>query len=154
MKKFEETCENLNVPHIKDDPHEQVLRNKLEEHYFSPVHRTRIQLKWAVGFAVFFFVIAVSLVLQPKIALKAHNITFRSTEVPAVKPELPFSESECLRYTSIRNPKLRNEIDPNQYQEDKAYVIRKYRSKETNDAVLIVSEFDKQPTQLASNQLF
>jgi len=101
-----------------------------------------------------FFVIAIGLVIKPQFAYRAHNFTFRTSEESAVQPEdfVPFNDN--FRYTTIHNPSIGSEFNPDNYVEDKAYVVRKYRSPKTNDALLIVSEFKSQPVQLASNTLF
>ncbi len=154
MKNFEEHLTTMEIPLVENDRHLNILKNKLEAHYFNPIRRVQLQLRWALGFAVFFFAIAFGLIVKPQIALQAHNVTFRGNNNVSFVSETSAKNPDCLEYTSIRNPKLRGEIDPDQYQEDKAYVIRKYRSHENNDAVLIVSEFEAQPTQLAYNKLF
>ncbi len=154
MKKFEEKLESVNVPKLESDPFEKELKTKLAGYYFSPARKIQTQFRWAVGFAALFFVIAIGLIIKPQFAYRAHNFTFRtSIESDVQSAELmPFND--YLRYTTIHNPSIGSEFDPDNYVEDKAYVVRKYRSQETNDAVLIVSEFTSQPVQFASNTLF
>jgi len=154
MKKFEKKLETVTVPKLENDPFEQELKAKLVGHYFNPTRKVQTQLKWAVGFAALFFVIAIGLIVKPQFAYRAHNFTFRTSGEPAVESEALILFDDFFRYTTIRNPSLESEFDPDQYIEDKAYVVRKYRSQETNDALLIVSEFTSQPVQLASNTLF
>lgn len=154
MKKFEETLEKIDVPVLKDDPFEHELRSQLVNRYFSSTKRVYAGLRWAVGFAVLFFVVALTLVIRPQFALKAHELTFRESADSVVKSEAAMELNDYMKYTSIRNPSIHDEINPEKYQEDKAYVIRKYRSHETNDAVLIVSEFDPRQSQLAYNKTF
>lgn len=154
MKKFRDNLENLTVPKLESDPFEKELKSQLEAQYFSPVRKAQTQLRWAMGFAALFFVIAIGLVVKPQFAVKAHNFTFQSPGESAIQPEDMIALNDYFRYTGIRNPSIGSEFDPEKYVEDKAYVVRKYRSRETNDAVLIVSEFESQPVQLASNTLF
>jgi hypothetical protein len=154
MKKFEEILDTIEVPVLQDDSLEHELRSQLINRYFSSTKRVYASLRWAVGFAVFFFAIALTLIIKPQFAAKAHSFTFRDSERSAVKQTMPVDFDNCMRYTSIQNPSIRDKIDPKEYQEDKAYVIRKYKSQETDDAVLIVSEFDTQQPQLAYNQIF
>ncbi|HEX37413.1 MAG TPA: hypothetical protein ENG70_00905 [Candidatus Cloacimonetes bacterium] len=154
MKTFEEQLNSMKIPSVDNDPYEPVLRKRLKAHYFNPVQRTQMQLKWAIGFAVFFFVITIGLIVKPQFALKAHNAAFRESKNISIGTQAPIIEPDYLNYTSIRNPKLRGELDPDKYLEDKAYVIRKYKSHEDNNAVLIVSEFTAQQTQFADNRLF
>lgn len=154
MKKFEEKLGSVTVPMLENNPFEQELKAKLIGHYFSPTRKAQIQLRWAVGFAVLFFVIAIGLIIKPQFAYRAHNFTFRTSRESAVQPGELMPFNDYLRYTTIYNPSIESEFDPDQYVEDKAYIVRKYRSQETNDALLIVSEFTSQPVQLASNTLF
>ena len=154
MKKFEEKLETVTVPKLENDPFEQELKAKLAGHYFSPTRKVKTRLRWAVGFAALFFVIAIGLVIKPQFAFTVHNFTFRTSEDSAVQQEKLMPFNDYFRYTTIRNPSLGSEFDPNNYVEDKAYVVRKYRSPKTNDALLIVSEFKSQSVQLASNTLF
>ena len=154
MKKFEETLEKIEVPMVENDPLERELHSKLVRRYFDSTKIAYTGFRWAVGFAVFFFAIALTLIIKPQFALKAHSLTFRTSAESAVKPAIQEDLNNCLRYTSIQNPSIRDKIDPEQYREDKAFVIGKYTSQETNDAVLIVSEFNAQPTQFAYNQTF
>jgi len=154
MKKFEETLVKIEVPIIKDELLEQELHSQLINRYFSTTKKVYTGLRWAVGFAVLFFVVALTLVIKPQFALKAHELTFRYSTDSSVKSKETTGLNDCLKYTSIRNPSIPNNIDPEKYQEDKAYVIRKYKSQETDDAVLIVSEFDAKQTQLAYNKTF
>lgn len=154
MKKFEEMLDNINVPKMENDPFENELKTRLIEHYFSPTRKIQTRLRWAVGFAALFFVIAIGLIIKPQFAYRAHNFTFRTSRESAVQPRELMPFNDYLRYTTIHNPSIESEFDPDEYVEDKAYIVRKYRSQETNDALLIVSEFTSQPVQLASNSLF
>lgn len=154
MKKFEEKLEHVTVPKLENDPFEQELKAKLVGHYFSPTRKAQSQLRWAVGFAVLFFVIAVGLIIKPQFALRVHNFTFRTSGESAIQPEDWMALNANFRYTTIHNPSIGSEFNPDNYVEDKAYVVRKYRSQQTNDALLIVSEFTSQPVQLAANTLF
>ena len=154
MKKFEEKLENLSVPKLGSDPFEQVLKAQLKGRYFSPTRKAQTQLRWAIGFAMLFFVVAIGLIIKPQFALRAHNFTFQTSGETAVQPEDWMQLNDGLRYTTIHNPSIGTEFNPDNYIEDKAYVVRKYRSQKTNDALLIVSEFTSQPIQLASNTLF
>ncbi|MBN2018388.1 MAG: hypothetical protein JW794_09725 [Candidatus Cloacimonetes bacterium] len=154
MKKFEETLDKIEVPILKAEIFEHELQSQLINRYFNSTKRVYANLRWAVGFAVLFFAVALTLVIRPQFALKAHEITFRASAGSAVKPKTTMELIDCLKYTSIRNPSIRDDIDPEKYREDKAYVIRKYKSHENNDAVLIVSEFDAQHAQLAYNRTF
>ncbi len=154
MKKFEEKLENLSVQKLENDPFEQELKAKLIGYYFSPTRKIQTQFRWAVGFAALFFVIAIGLIIKPQFAYRAHNFTFRTSRESAVQPRELMPFNHYLRYTTIHNPSIESEFNPDLYVEDKAYVVRKYRSQETNDALLIVSEFTSQPVQLASNTLF
>ncbi len=154
MKKIDEKLETVAVPKLENDPFEQELKAKLIGHYFSPTKKAQTQFRWAVGFAALFFVIAIGLIIKPQFAYRAHNFTFRTSGESAVQPKEVVPLSDYFRYTTIHNPSIESEFNPDQYVEDKAYIVRKYRSRETNDALLIVSEFTSQPVQLASNSLF
>ena len=154
MKKFEEKLGSVNVPKLESDPFEKELKTKLAGYYFSPARKIQTQFRWAVGFAALFFVIAIALIVKPQFAYRAHNFTFRTSGESAVQPIELIPFNDYLRYTTIHNPSIESEFNPDNYREDKAYVVRKYRSQETNDALLIVSEFTSQPIQLASNTLF
>ncbi len=154
MKKFEEKLYNMSIPKLESDPFEQELKAKLVGHYFSPTRKAQTQLRWAVGFAVLFFVVAIGLIIKPQFALRAHNFTFRTSGESAIHPDEWTPLNDYFRYTTIHNPSIGSEFNPDNYVEDKAYVVRKYRSQKTNDALLIVSEFTSQPVQLAANTLF
>jgi len=91
-------------------------------------------------------------IVFPQISAKANDIAFKKEVVPQENQNANYSDDEFFKrfagddnkfhYTSIHNPNLKNRIDPEEYREDKTYLIRKYVSRDSQ-AVMIISEFDK-----------
>jgi hypothetical protein len=62
------------------------------------------------------------------------------------------AEMENLAYTSIYNPNLQTKIDPEKFQEDKTYLVRKYVSEEEG-GLMIVSEFGQKEKKQSAKRI-
>ncbi len=152
MKKLKNLLRELEVPKLENDPFEQELRRNLKNKYFSykPNYRFRSQL--ATAFALAFFLFMVSTIAFPQIAVKINNFAFNKTEInksEEINDEeldrlLAEQLNENMKYTSIYHPELSGKLDPDEFKEDKAYLIRKYTSS-TQGSVMMISEFENNP---------
>jgi len=140
MKDLENRLFTMDVPKIEDDPFENELRRKLVNRFYKPVNNFRFKFKLATALASLLLIFGCVIVIQPGVALSLNKLIFPSNIMVA---EREYSETENeLAYTSIFNPQLVSKLDPSKFQEDKAYIIRKYISAEEG-AVMIISEFNQ-----------
>lgn len=142
MKNFEEKLQNLKIPKIEDDPFKDELRNNILNKYFTPEIKYKHKLKFAYGCACLFAVLLVLTLIKPQIAYRINQFTFQKSEETEFPAESDYPLIGDMTYTSIYNPTLSDKIDPNRYTEDKAYIIRRYKS-HNNETIMIVSEFDQ-----------
>ncbi|MCK5050628.1 MAG: hypothetical protein KAS53_02725 [Candidatus Cloacimonetes bacterium] len=153
MKDLENKLLSMEVPTIENDQFEQVLRNKIIRKYHSRESEYVKKFRYSIAFACFLAVLLVSVIVYPEIIIKANEVAFKK-EVSESNGNgnANYSDDEYFQrfaednnkfyYTSIHNPNLKNRIDPEEYREDKTYIIRKYVSRDSQ-AVMIISEFDK-----------
>ena len=157
MKDLENKLLSMDVPKIENDQFEQVLRNKLINKYHNKETVYVKKFRYSVAFASILFVVLMSVIIFPEIGIKANEVAFNKeaevlNENAKGNRNSNYSDDEFFEnfaenndkfhYTSIYNPKLKNRIDPEEYREDKTYIIRKYVSRDSQ-AVMIISEFDK-----------
>ena len=153
MKDLENKLLSMEIPKIENDQFEQVLRNKIIRKYHSRESEYVKKFRYSIAFACFLAVLLISVVVYPEIIIKANEVAFKK-EVSESNGNgnANYSDDEYFQrfaednnkfyYTSIHNPNLKNRIDPEEYREDKTYIIRKYVSRDSQ-AVMIISEFDK-----------
>ncbi|MCD6101910.1 MAG: hypothetical protein J7J77_02515 [Candidatus Cloacimonetes bacterium] len=140
MKNFEEKLQKLNIPGIEDDPFEDELRNNILNKYFKPEIKYKHKLKLAYSLACLIAVLLVLTLIKPQIAYRINQLAFQKSEETEFPAESDYPLIGDMTYTSIYNPTLSDKIDPNRYTEDKAYIIRRYKSR-NNETIMIVSEF-------------
>jgi len=154
MKNLENLLHNIEVPKLENDPFEHELKRRLTKKYFDKMPGYKLKLSLATAFAAVLFFFTISTIIEPQIAVKLNQLTFNK---PAENQENDINEEELdrllaeqlnenLRYTSIYNPELMNKLDPADFEEDKAYIIRKYTSN-TQGSVMMISEFNKQASK-------
>jgi len=153
MKDLENKLLSMDVPKVENDQFEQVLRSKLIRKYHSRESEYVRKYHYSVAFASFMFILLISIIIFPKLSIKANKVAFEK-EVASSNENgnANYSDDEFFKrfaeddnkfyYTSIHNPNLKNRIDPEEYREDKTYLIRKYVSRDSQ-AVMIISEFNK-----------
>lgn len=155
METFEKKLLAMEVPRHEDAEFENELRFRLLNDFFEPARKYRLKLRLALAAAALLAVFSVSLVAFPRLAFDLHALAVAedsSMEPPASARTIPASfnagarsaevPGKSMPYTTIHHPGLARKIDPSLYEEEKAYVIRKYTSRD-NEALMIVSEFDK-----------
>jgi len=152
MKDLENELLSMDVPKVENDQFEQVLRSKLIRKYHSRESEYIKKFRYSIAFASFMVVLLISVIVFPQISVKANDIAFKKEVAPQENQNVNYSDDEFFKrfaeddnkfhYTSIHNPNLKNRIDPEEYREDKTYLIRKYVSRDSQ-AVMIISEFDK-----------
>ena len=150
MKDLENKLLSMDVPKIESDQFEQVLRSKLVRKYHSRESEYIRKFHYSIAFASVMVILMISVFIFPEISAKANEIAFKK-ETQELKNR-NYSDDEFFKrfaeddnkfyYTSIHNPNLKSKIDPEEYREDKTYIIRKYVSRDSQ-AVMIISEFDK-----------
>ncbi|MCK4654460.1 MAG: hypothetical protein KAU01_08440 [Candidatus Cloacimonetes bacterium] len=141
MKDLENKLNSMKIPGIEDDPFEDKLRNKLLNKYYKQPNNYRIKFRYAAAFVCLLLIFGCSTILNPDIAVKLNKFAFPGRIFIDENGE-EISLKEKLTYTSIYNPKLVEKIDPEEYEEDKAYIIRKYTSPKEG-IIMIVSEFNQ-----------
>ena len=153
MKNFEDKLNDLKIPTIENDPFENKLRKNLIQKYYTSEKKYKRNLRLAVGFACLLAIFGCSTILNPEIAYKINRFAFKK-DVPS-KLELQGRKllfpGNDMTYTSIHNPELQGKINPADYTEDKAFIIRRYTSS-TEGSVMIVSEF-KQKTKIPKKKI-
>ncbi|MDP8268901.1 MAG: hypothetical protein P9L97_09255 [Candidatus Tenebribacter davisii] len=152
MKDLENRLLSLDIPIIESDKFKQTLHDKLVNKYYKKENIYKIKFRYSVAFACVMALIAVSVIIFPEISIKANEIAFKNDLTSQEENNTDYSDDEFFKkfaedndkfyYTSINNPNLKNRIDPTKYEEDKAYIIRKYVSQDSH-AVMIISEFNK-----------
>ena len=141
MKDLENKLFSMDVPKIEDDPFENELRRKLVNKFYKPVNNFRFKFKVATALASLLLIFGCAAVIHPGMILSLNKLIFPSRNIMIVERDDSYIENE-LAYTSIFNPQLVSKLDPSKFQEDKAYIIRKYISAEEG-AVMIISEFNQ-----------
>jgi len=155
MKNFKEKMENLDVPELNNDPLQNKLKRKLIHTYFRKENNYKKLFKIAVGFCLLFFATTVIFLANPNIPHKIHTFAFEemsSNLVHDTKNQTNLHD-EAIKYTSINNPKFEQNIQPYKYEEENAYLIRQYSSRE-NEGVIVVSKFDNDEKQITTNQIY
>ena len=152
MKDLENKLLSMDVPKVENDQFEQVLRSKLVRKYHSRESEYIRKFRYSIAFASFMVILVISVFIFPEISAKANEIAFKKEVVPQEINNTNYSDDEFFKrfaedenkfyYTSIHNPNLKNRIDPEEYREDKTYLIRKYVSRDSQ-AIMIISEFNK-----------
>ena len=144
MENFEKKLMEMKVPVLDNDPLEHELRRELLDRYFSPVRKYRRNSRFAFGFAGVLVVLMCTIVLNPRIAYELNSFAYREEKFSRVvgRGDAGF-ERDDMTYTSIYNPELAKKIDPGKYEEDTAFIIRRYTSPDEG-SIMIVSEFDQE----------
>ena len=151
MKDLENKLLSMEIPKIENDQFEQVLRSKLVRKYHSRESEYIKKYHYSIAFASFMVVFLILVIVFPKINIEANKIALEK-ETALSNGNGNYSDDEFFKrfaedtdnfhYTSIHNPNLKNRIDPEEYREDKTYLIRKYVSRDSQ-AIMIISEFNK-----------
>jgi len=153
MKDLENKLLSMEVPKIENDQFKQILRSKLVRKYHSRESEYIKKFRYSIAFASFLVLLVISIFIFPEIGIKANEIAFKKeVEQSNGNGNANYSDDEFFKkfaeddnkfyYTSIHNPNLKNRINPEEYREDKTYLIRKYVSRDSQ-AVMIISEFNK-----------
>lgn len=141
MKDLEIKLEKMSIPQIEDEQFEYQLRRKLLDRYYQKTNSYRFRFRAAIAFSCLLLIFGCITVLNPDIAVKINNIAFQKN-IKIVPTDQDCSALENLAYTSIYNPNLTSKLDPEKFEEDKTYLVRKYVSSEEG-GLMIVSEFDQ-----------
>ncbi len=138
---FESKLDNMQLPGPENDGHETRLRTALRERYFGVERKYRYRFRLSVGFASVLLAILFVFVWNPELAIRANQIAFQSNASERFEPANDNAEEEYVDYTSLYNPEIYPMFHDEEYEEEKAYVIRKYNSPAKGE-LMIVSEFD------------
>lgn len=147
MDKFEEKLLQMKVDKPEADQFQQQLRRQLIEKYVKDQPSYQTQFRLAFGLACLLVFFAVLTVADPRVALKLNELTWNNFQSESLEQRSNESFARELEYTTINNPQLMQQIDAGEYEEEKAYIIRKYRS-HNNKPVMVVSEYKNQPGSL------
>ncbi len=138
---FENKLNAMNVPGPENDGYDIQLRAALKEHYFGREKKYQYRFRLSVGFASALLMILFVFIWNPELAIRANQIAFRSNAPERLDSSADNADEEYVDYTSLYNPELYPIFHEENYEEEKAYVIRKYKSSEKGE-LMIVSEFD------------
>ena len=160
MERFKELLEKIKVPTLESDTFQNILKKRLIDHYFSIEIKYKQRLRFAVGFASLLFIFLIAAIIKPSIIYDINQFAFHkqndeNTEQIAQKSDF-YSVDDFMKTTSIYNPMLENMVNPVNYQEDKAFIIRKYSSGK-NEKLTIVSEFEslnKKPRKITLDGIY
>ena len=132
---------DLHLPEPENDGHETRLRAALRERYFGVEKKYRYRFRLSVGFASVLLAILFVFIWNPEFAIRANQIAFQSKTTERLDPAADAANQEYVDYTSLYNPEIYPMFHDEEYEEEKAYVIRKYNSPAKGE-LMIVSEFD------------
>ena len=151
MKDLEQILDKMQIPVNEDEQFEYKLRRELLNKYHKTSNGYKLKFKVALAFSSLLLIFGCTTIIKPDIALKLNNLAF-SKETKIVATDDNSAELENLAYTSIYNPNLTEKIDPDKFQEDKTYLVRKYTSTEEG-GLMIVSEFEKKPKKQSAKRI-
>ena len=162
MDKFEEKILNLKIPEISDKFLEYELKEKLEKRFFY--NKFRLPYHVAFGSALVMLVLTVSFVINPNIAHKinlaisgknieqiAEVVKSSPLEQEEITPQ-EFQGFEGLAQLEKQNEQIVNGetvtdengeiktikyLDPDDFEEGKVYMIRKYKSQDQQGMIMI-----------------
>lgn len=146
MNKLYKDLENLSVPRIEDSAFQHDLRRSLMARYHSPQRKATARMRVALAFACVLAVIGCASVINPTIAYRLNAIAFggEAQQLPAGSADIHYAG---LKETTLQNPDIAPYLPVNDFQEEKAYIIRKYTSRDKG-AVMVVSEFGNKPVKM------
>lgn len=141
MKQFENKLDELNIDKIETPVFRANLRRDLESQYFQDKKSSIFRKKLSFIPATVLSILLISFIIKPELPKQLNQFIFRQkVEISEDITLENIQQNLQLQYTSIHNPSLIGEINPNNFIEDKAYLIRKYNSPQ-DGSILIVSEF-------------
>ncbi len=164
MDKFEEKLINLKIPEISDKYLEYELKEKLEKKFFYNKFKLPYQL--AFGSAIAMLILTISFVVNPNIAGKINNaISGKNPQQIAETDLVPSHDNhpetveawqgfEGLAQLDKNNENMINEktktitdengeiktikyLNPDDFEEGKVYMIRKYKSPDQQGIIMI-----------------
>jgi hypothetical protein len=151
MKDLEKILENLAVPSSVDEEFETSLRRNLRDRYFRKIYNYRFRFRAALAFCFLLLVFGFTAILKPDLVVKINNLAFNKN-IKIVTADQDYEALKNLAYSSIYNPHLSSKVDPNKYQEDKTYLVRKYVSSEEG-GLMIVSEFNRNQKKQSAKRI-
>jgi len=159
MDKFEEKLFNLKIPEISDKYLEFELKERLEKKFFY--HNFKLPYRVAFASAIAMFILTISFVINPDIA---HQINYvisgnRTEQVAETinKPEQKITPQEWKGFEGLAQLNKEDEeivtektvtdengeiktikyLNPDDFEEGKVYMIRKYKSQDQQGIIMI-----------------
>lgn len=151
MKDLERKLESMQITKLEDEQFEYKLRRQLLDKYYKQSNGYKWKFRIALAFSSLMLIFGCTTIIKPDIALTLNNAAFKKTN-KIVAAEENCAGMENLAYTSIYNPNLQTKIDPDKFQEDRTYLVRKYVSAEEG-GLMIVSEFDQKPKKQSAKRI-
>ena len=145
MNQLYKDLEQLSVPTIEDINFQNELRRSLLKHHFTP-HRSALRLRVAIACACVLAIFGFATIINPDIAYRLNQIAF-GADTKGHPGNTAGKNYAGLQGTSLQNPDIAPYFPVQNFQEEKAYVIRKYTSPK-NGAVMVVSEFGNKPVKM------
>jgi len=145
MDKIEKILQELKIPQARETGFGNELRRRLIASFFNNESAFKLRFKIAAVvaavFAVFFFVV----MIKPEIASDINNFAFgkHKDKLDNILYSVPEDQAN---YNSIIYKSENGENPYKNLQEEKAYIIRKYKM-QNNKRVMVVSEV---PTESSS----
>jgi hypothetical protein len=151
LQELEKQLEDMKTPVPPITGHEARLREHIHKKYFKTEADIFWKLRLVSTSALILAAFLVTILIHPELAFKANRLLSLNDSQKSVKDAELDKILTNLDYTSINNPGLKSSLDPAEFSEDKAYLIRKYSSDEKG-SVMIVSEFEpKEKKRLTSS---
>jgi hypothetical protein len=152
LQELEKQLEDMDVPAPLVSGHEARLKEQIHQKYFNQQTDLFWKMRLVSTTAIILAAFLITIVVNPNIAFKANRLlsfnnsdeSFQDTDLDKILTNLD--------YTSINNPRLKSSLDPAEFSEDKAYLIRKYSS-DKKGSVMIVSEFEPEVKQKLTSSI-
>ncbi|MDD3049849.1 MAG: hypothetical protein PHR06_01760 [Candidatus Cloacimonetes bacterium] len=155
MNNIEEKLNNMKIPTIENDIAESILRNDLQKAFFTQKkYALKLRLISALSFCLLFF--SAFMIVNPEFAGKINKALFSTKELSPesnyttenrtllTETQIPVKDLPLhylLNYTSIDNPEIAQDLNPQEFTEEKTYLIRNYKTA-GEENFLIVTEYD------------
>ena len=167
MDKFEEKLLSIETPDIEDNFLKYDLKEKLEKKYFKTSYHKAYRV--ALSSAFMLLVVSMSFVVKPDLANKINVALLGKDETSKVTQEQvqvakgdDWKGFEGLAEVAKSNPsqndksqfqmvsdedvKTINFIKPDDFEEGKVYMIRRYKSEDTN-GIILINELNDNPAK-------
>lgn len=161
MNDLEKRLMKIETPKPKNEQFKKKLHDRLVKKYHSEGSKYQRLFHYSLVYATFMMLFVLGALIYPDVALKINELAFKKNSKQIAKIDVDKKQTDSLKeldnvdgvfddtqlsdkfsYTSIHHPNLKDAINPQNYKEDKAFIIRKYVSQDSQ-SIMIISEFDQ-----------